>query len=107
MNIGQLLTLLNNYPKDRVCYLGFAEPHSYRGYYDEAAVEPATNVTIGSMIDCLYRLLDEVFAGYKGGEFRYDTETPIHLTYYGSCNGDSEHNGFSQDMILGFGGVTQ
>jgi hypothetical protein len=105
MNIGQLLTFLDNFPKERVCLLGFNNPHSYRGYYEEAAVEPADNVTIGSMIDCLNRLLDEEFIGYKGGEYTYDTYTPIHLTHVGSCNDDPKTNGFTLEILLGFGNV--
>jgi hypothetical protein len=39
--LGELIEALEKLPEDRVLPVGFDKPHSYRGYYNELAFEPA------------------------------------------------------------------
>ena len=47
MKLGELIEYLEKQDKDKVCPFGFYYPHSYRGYYEQLAFEPAYNITIG------------------------------------------------------------
>jgi len=85
MYIGELRDYLEQFPKDRVCKSAFKDPHSFRGYYDEAAVVPCKNegITVGDMLNTIDRLLSETFVGYKGGDFNYTKHHEIHFSHYG------------------------
>ena len=50
MQLQELIDALETYDPSIVVREGFAEPHSYRGYYEQLAFEPAYGVTIGSML---------------------------------------------------------
>jgi hypothetical protein len=81
--IREIRALLGVLDDHAVLAFGFDSPHSYRGYYDQPAVEPTANVTVASMKGCLARLVTETFTGYKGGEFTYHENQDLHLSYYG------------------------
>ncbi len=83
MNIGQLKAYLEQFPVDRVCRYGFGKPHSYRGYYEEVSFPPMDNVTVGNMLNYIDWALSETFAGWKGGEYNYDLNTPVHFCFPG------------------------
>lgn len=89
MNIAELYKFIEQFPDTRTCKYGFTNPHSYRGYYEEAAVEPQENTTIKEMKESIERLLSEEFMGYKGGEYTYEYNTKINLAYYG-CTSDDD-----------------
>ncbi len=65
---------------------------SWRGMYDEAAifVEDGTS-TLKEWIPFLEKLLDkeEVFEGYKGGEYSYYEYTNLHIEYQQSSANDT------------------
>jgi hypothetical protein len=84
MTIIQLKNFLNRFSDDKICLYGFSSPHSYRGYYDQAAVVPTQNVTIAEMKSTLDKLLTDTFEGWKGGEYKYDEDTEIHFSHIGS-----------------------
>lgn len=63
----------------------FSSAHSYRGYYDELAFEPASNVSLAEIKREINKAFNESFEGYKGGEYKYDSDTPVHLACYGSA----------------------
>lgn len=88
MKIEQLYDILNQFPDNKICKNGFSNPHSYRGYYNEASVEPANNVSIADMKHTVDQLLSETFIGYKGGEYQYDCDTEVHLSFEGCTTND-------------------
>jgi len=65
---------------------------SWRGVYDEAAifVEDGSS-TLKEWMPFLEKLLDddEVFEGYKGGEYSYYDTTNLHLEYQQSSANDT------------------
>ena len=103
MKLGTLKNLLSKQPTDRVCQYGFSNPHSYRGYYEQVAFEPANYVTIGEMLSCVDYALTGTFEGYKGGEYHYDESTPVNIAYYGSCSEDE----LEVDIILSIAGAKE
>lgn len=86
MNLKDLRFFLEEQPRDKICKYGFNNPHSYRGYYDEVAFEPASDVSIQSMLDCVDDALTEEFEGWKGGIYEYDLSTNVHIAYKGICS---------------------
>jgi hypothetical protein len=85
MTLGELIEALEASDAAKVVARGFAKPHSYRGYYDELAFEPAANVTVGDMLADARSALDATFEGYKGGLFTMQDFTDCWLAEYGCC----------------------
>lgn len=88
MTLGELIERLEQAPRDQVVPLGFNNPHSYRGYYEDLAFEPAENVTVGEMLDAARSALGKTFEGYKGGDYTMHEYTDVWLASY-SFTGES------------------
>lgn len=85
MTLGELIEALERVQdKTQVVKLGFGEPHSYRGYYDQLAFEPKEGVTVGEMLKDAKASLGKTFSGYKGGDFQMDESTEVWIAHYGS-----------------------
>ncbi len=84
MTLGTLLkTLGNMHGHDLV--EGFNNPHSYRGYYEDLAFEPAGwKMTVCDLIAICRSAMGKTFEGYKGGEYEMDETTPVWIAEYGS-----------------------
>lgn len=85
MTLGELIDALKKVPSDRVVPLGFAHPHSYRGFYDELAFEPAKNTTVKAMLDAAEIALGSTFTGWKGGEYTMGEYTDVWIAERGCC----------------------
>src|SRR4030043_467713 len=83
MTLGELIQFLEARDPERAVPVGFAEPDSYRGYYDELAFAPAKNVTVGSMLACARDALGRTFQGYKGGDYEMGEYTEVWLAEWG------------------------
>lgn len=84
MNLGQLIDGLKGVQEqDRKVPKGFVKAHSWRGVYAELAFEPASGVTIAEMLKEAESAVGKTFTGYKGGDFRMDRETDIHISFSG------------------------
>lgn len=84
MNLGQLIDMLEMMPdKTRVVPKGFKNPHSWRGVYAELAFEPANNVSIDDMLKAAHAANGATYCGWKGGDYRMDRDTEIHLSIPG------------------------
>ena len=88
MVLKELIEWLESQPADAVVRFGFSEPHSYRGYYDELAFDPAKDVTIGSMLAYAKSAVNQTFGGWKGGEYTMSEYTDCWISYYGHASGD-------------------
>ena len=87
MTLGEIINKLKEYDPETQLNLGFTEPHSYRGYYEQLAFEPCKNTTIGRMLECCKKAKSGIFEGYKGGEYTYDDDTECNMAWYG-CSGE-------------------
>jgi len=84
MTLGELIDKLSAYPdQDAVFKIGFKNPDSWRGSYDEIAFEPAKDVPLKIILKQAEDCLGTTFQGYKGGEFTMYGDTPIHIDAYG------------------------
>lgn len=88
MYLKELIEWLESQNPDATVPHGFAEPMSYRGYYDEVAFEPTGETTISAMLGHARNALGGTFTGYKGGEFTMDEYTPCWIAEYGTSEGD-------------------
>lgn len=60
---------------------------SYRGYYSDLAIAPSSDpLTIEGFLPSALAAIGAEFTGYKGGEFRMNSDTPLWLSDYGICS---------------------
>jgi hypothetical protein len=97
MSLGEIIERLEKEDPDRVLKIGWGEPASYRGYYEDVAFEPANDVTIGSMLENAESALGQTFSGYKGGDFKMHEHTECWIAEYGRSNGAQ-----ISDLLLDF-----
>lgn len=94
MRLGELIEALEAVEnKEATVEYGFARPHSSRGDYSELAFDPATGVTLQSMLDHARAALGSTFEGWKGGDFTMHDFTPCYIEAHGNWdeNGISAH----------------
>lgn len=84
MTLDELIAALEAEDPSRVLPDGFTNPHSYRGFYDELAFEPASNVRIGNMLADARSALGTTYQGWKGGDFTMSGWTDCWLASEGS-----------------------
>lgn len=85
MWLSELIEYLEAENEDRILSFGFAHPHSYRGYYDRLAFEPAWNVRVGDMLKDAKESKGKTFMGYKGGDYTMDGMTEVYIAKYSEC----------------------
>lgn len=88
MTLEELISALEAEDPNLVLPDGFTNPHSYRGYYDELAFEPAQNVTVGAMLADARTALGSTYTGWKGGEYTMGSYTDCWLAVEG-CLGET------------------
>jgi hypothetical protein len=89
MELIELITTLEAADPDLVLPDGFTNPHSYRGFYEQLAFEPAENVRVGDMLADAKRALGTVYEGWKGGDFLMDEYTECWLAEEGHGGGET------------------
>lgn len=94
MNLRELINTLATLDENLLLPKGFCCPHSYRGYYNELAFVPTTDVTVGQMIESAENAVGNVYTGWKGGEYTMFDDTPVWLAFDGSTGHE-----ITQEMI--------
>lgn len=89
MTLGELIAALGAADPTRTVRHGFTHPHSYRGYYNELAFEPAANVTVADMLADARSALGATYEGWKGGDFTMHEHTDCWLSEEGCASGDT------------------
>lgn len=85
MTIGELLERFNELD-DEMLIEELSDPHSYRGYYSDLALEPGPGkVTVRELKDSISEVLGTELCGYKGGDFLMAEDTPVWAANYGCC----------------------
>jgi len=77
---------------------GFNKPHSYRGYYEQLAFEPAENVPLKQMLDLAIAANGATYEGWKGGQYTMNLDTTVWIALEGSSQTPDEH-GFSEHHL--------
>ena len=66
-------------------FVGVNSLDSYRGYYEDLALEPTSHpITAEQLYVKLKQAHGATFTGYKGGEFKMDGDTPLWVAEYGN-----------------------
>ncbi|MFD9249595.1 hypothetical protein [Streptomyces bottropensis] len=89
VNLEELITALEATDPNRIVACGFSNPHSYRGDYMDLAFEPATDISVGEMLDAARSALGATFQGWKGGEFTMGGHTWCWLSQEGDASGET------------------
>lgn len=86
LDLGDLIARLEREDPARVLPIGFAYPHSFRGYYEQLAFEPRRNITIGEVLAAARSALGATYEGYKGGEYTMTEWTTCWIANEGSSS---------------------
>lgn len=97
MSLGELIEALEAVDPKLVCRKGFRNPHSYRGYYEQLAFEPAANVPVGEMLACARSAVNATYQGWKGGDYTMMMHTDCWIDVRGTGNGE-----LIGPMLLGY-----
>lgn len=95
MILGQLKAIVNDWDNDSYEFQGqtFMNPHSYRGHYNELAFEYCVcPLTVAKIKQLIHEASTETFTGWKGGEYTYDDNTPVHLSLKGDANDEEGYD---------------
>jgi len=84
LTLGELIDTLSRCNPATHVLLGFGNPHSYRGCYEELAFEPVEDTTVGAMLACATEALGSTYQGYKGGDFTMTAYTSVWLAQEGT-----------------------
>lgn len=85
LTLGKLIVELEKMPTETTLP-NLADPHSYRGYYEDLAFELWDGTTTaGELLDVCKDAMYQRFTGYKGGEFTMHNDTPLWVADYGCC----------------------
>jgi hypothetical protein len=86
MDLGTFEKMVKGYPAGTKFKRGFSEPFSWRGSYDEVAFKIVDEeMTKAAIMKNIKKAYTKVFHGYKGGEYRYGSHTPVNFEEdYGS-----------------------
>jgi hypothetical protein len=88
LGLGQLIERLSREDPERILPIGFADPHSFRGYYSDVAFEPRRNISIGEMLAAARSALGATYSGWKGGDYTMTEWTDCWI----ANEGDSSDN---------------
>lgn len=83
MQLGELITVLENTDPDLILPDGFAHPHSWRGHYTQLAFEPARNVTVAAMLRDAQSADGATYQGWKGGDYIMTRHSDVYLAVRG------------------------
>ena len=86
MYLKELIEILEKQDPATPARVGFGNPHSYRGYYDQLAFEPVENTTAGAMLAAAKAAMGTTYQGWKGGAFTMGELTPCWLAWEGSSS---------------------
>lgn len=81
ITLGELISWLEKQNPDLIVQDGFSTPHSDRGNYENLAFDPEPSAKISDMLKHAKSALRKKFNGYKGGTFKMDRYTPVHIGY--------------------------
>ena len=85
LTLGELISTLEKMPENTTLP-DLADPHSYRGFYEDLAFEPGEGAaTAGELLTRCRSAVGECFRGYKGGYYTMNCDTPLWIAHYGRC----------------------
>jgi hypothetical protein len=88
MTLREMIDALALADPSTVVPVGFARPHSYRGYYNDLAFEIERDVSVGSMLADARAALDSTYQGWKGGDYTMHEYVDCYLVAQEGCCGE-------------------
>lgn len=98
--LGELINRLKSEDPAKRVPLGFHNPHSWRGIYNDLAFEPTGNTTVAEMLAAAQSAVGATYEGYKGGHFTMDLGTDVWLAIEGHGAGETL-GAIMLDLMLG------
>lgn len=87
MTLGKLIETLEAMPEGAQV-ANLRNPHSYRGYYEDLALEPSEGLRPAEELLAECRAaMGKAFHGYKGGRYIMGEDTPVWVSGYGDVSG--------------------
>jgi hypothetical protein len=84
LTLGNLISYLEYTDDHPVANL--TSPHPYRGYYSDLAFEQEPGeISSKSLLAMCKKLVGRTFVGYKGGEYKMTSTTPLWIADWGVC----------------------
>lgn len=90
MNLEDLIDALAALPPEWRLDSNYGGFHSYRGYYEQLALEAAggdDGATVGTLLTEARAAVGATFEGWKGGEYVMDGSAPVWVSDEGSASG--------------------
>ena len=85
LTIREAIDHLGKYPDDHLMRPGWSRVDSWQGHYNELAVTLANQPnTVSYAKAILERAIGGTFAGYKGGRYVMNEDTPVHVAQWGT-----------------------
>lgn len=80
MTLKEFKDYIESLPEKHKFGYGISNPFSWRGSYDEVAFSITDRPTYKEdILDKINSAYMNIFEGYKGGQYRYSDNTPIHF----------------------------
>lgn len=89
LTLDILIDRLSQEDPNKTLKIGFTNPHSYRGYYEDLAFCVAENVTVGQMLADARSAVGTIYQGWKGGDYRMEEYSQVWLVSERGDNGES------------------
>jgi len=102
IELGGIIARLEQEDPTRILPIGFANPHSYRGYYEQLAFEPVRDISIGDVLAAARSALGTTFEGWKGGDFTMTASTDCWISLHGE-SGDNKIGPLLLELMLAAG----
>jgi hypothetical protein len=100
MSIREVITFLEQYPREMYVPKGFDIAHSYRGYYEDLGVCWVYQTTVGAMIDTLKGAIGSTYEGWKGGLFTMEEKKTDGFVVNGvGCTGEPVSTWMLQNLM--------
>ena len=115
MRLGELIKRLKKYDSSHqvrfdFCRLVPTTVDSWRGIYAELALgfDFYGDKTVGDLLEELQGAIGNTFGGYKGGTYRMDEDTPVHVDNYSECtNTEIVFIGTRYDTVILYTGIEE
>jgi hypothetical protein len=77
--LSELIERLEREDPDLVLPVGWASPHSYRGYYECLAFERRDDVSVADCLAAAREALGSTYQGWKGGDYTMGSYADCYL----------------------------
>lgn len=89
LSLSELINRLEDEPANKRIAVGFHQPCSYRGYYEDLAFVVTGPASIADMLAAARSALGTTYEGWKGGDYQMDGGTEVWLVMEPGRTGES------------------